>query len=111
MIHGKRLLWSMSTSLGLRRVYAFLKGRVNPDSHGQWAQINFFDAEFVRVKQSDKSNLTLLRVRSIVQGHQPSTINHQPSTINHQPSTISHQPSAISHQPSAISHQPSAISR
>ena len=30
----------------MRRVYAFSKGRVNPDSHGQWVQIDLFDGEF-----------------------------------------------------------------
>ena len=69
----------MSTSLGLRRVYAFFRGGVNPDSHGQWAQIDFFDDKVVGVKQGAESNLAFLQARSIVQSHQPSAISHQPS--------------------------------
>ena len=69
----------------MRRVYAFSKGRVNPDSHGQWVQIDFFDGEFCCGLAGRRGNLTFLQARSIVQGHQPSAISHQPLAISHQP--------------------------
>ena len=59
----------MSTSLGLRRVYAFFRGGVNPDSHGQWALIDFFDDELVLVGQGGEDYSMRLQTISILQGH------------------------------------------
>ena len=51
----------MSTSLSMRRVYAFSKGRVNPDSHGQWVQIDLFDGEFCCGLVGTEGSWTCLR--------------------------------------------------
>ena len=59
----------MSTSLGLRRVYAFFRGGVNPDSHGQWAQIDLFDDLIVGIGQGGEDYSMRLQTISIVQSH------------------------------------------
>ena len=46
MIHVKRLLLVDEYFALYAPSVRLFKGGVNPDSHGQWVQIDFFDGEF-----------------------------------------------------------------
>ena len=78
----------MSTSLGLRRVYAFFRGGLILIVTVNGRRLISLMTNAVGVKQGVESNLAFLQARSIVQGHsfyQPSAVSRQPSAVSRQP--------------------------
>ena len=67
----------------MRRVYAFSKGRVNPDSHGQWVQIDLFDGEFCCGLAGRREQFDVSAGAKHCAG--PSAISHQPSADSRLP--------------------------